>query len=87
MIYRIEIKAGAVEALARIARRDQVRIGRAIDGLSHQPRPPRARKLAGVQDAWRIRVGDYRIVYQIHESVLTVVVIRVGHRKDVYRNL
>ena len=55
--------------------------------ISHTdtPRPVGVRKLTGTKDAYRLRVGDYRIIYQINDNVLTVFVIRVRHRKDVYR--
>jgi len=53
--------------------------------LSDEPRPLGCRKIAGVAGLWRIRVGNYRIVYQIREKELLVLVIKVGHRKDVYR--
>ena len=55
--------------------------------LGHVPRPAGCRKLSGTDDAYRIRVGDYRIVYQILDRVLIVYVVRVAHRKDVYRGL
>ena len=59
----------------------------AIDGLARQPRPAGCTKLIGADDAYRIRVGDYRIVYQIMDRVLIVWIIRIAHRKDVYRGL
>ncbi len=63
------------------------RIAAAIDGLAPDPRPEGCAKLAGAGDAYHIRVGDYRIVYQIFDRVLVVHFIRVTHRKDVYRGL
>jgi mRNA interferase RelE/StbE len=58
----------------------------AIADLAETPRPDGVRKIVGSEDAYRIRVGDYRIVYKIVDRVLTVFVVRVGHRKDVYRD-
>ena len=85
MAYRVEIKASAVKEIASLSRRDQRRVVRAIESLADDPRPPGARKLVGSEDAYRIRVGDYRITYQVLDDVLIVYVVRVGHRRDVYR--
>jgi mRNA interferase RelE/StbE len=57
-----------------------------ISELADEPRPPGAEKLEGY-DYWRVRSGDYRIVYSIEDEVLTVVIVRVGHRREVYRPL
>ena len=85
MPYRVEVKKSAVKEIAALPRRDQRRVVRAIDALADEPRPEGVRKLTGAEDVYRIRVGDYRIIYQIADNVLTVLVVRVGHRKDVYR--
>lgn len=61
------------------------RILRALIELETHPRPPGAKKLAGREDLWRIRVGDYRIVYEIHDRILLVLVVRVAHRHEAYR--
>jgi mRNA interferase RelE/StbE len=87
MAYRIEVKPQAEKALAKIPDPHRRRIARAIDGLARQPRPAGCIKLTGADDAYRIRVGDYRIVYQVADRVLIVYVIRVAHRRDVYRGL
>ncbi len=87
MAYRVEIKPQAEKALAKIPNPHRRRIANIIDGLSRTPRPPGCSKLAGADDAYRIRVGDYRIVYQIEDRVLIVYVIRIAHRKDVYRSM
>jgi mRNA interferase RelE/StbE len=58
-----------------------------LDALSLSPRPPGMKKMAGTDDLFRIRVGDYRIVYRIKDRVLLIVVMHVGHRKEVYRAL
>ena len=87
MRYRIEIKPQAEKALGDLPHPDRRRLARAIDRLGACPRPPGCRKLAGAQDAYRIRVGDYRVVYQIEDRVLVVYVIRIAHRRDVYRRL
>ena len=64
----------------------QERLKPRILALGEDPRPPQAVKLTG-QNAYRIRVGDIRVIYEIHDRVLLVVVLRVAHRRDVYRNL
>ena len=87
MSYRVELKLSAIKALAAIPNPHRRRIANAIDGLAQQPRPAGCTKLIGAEAAYRIRVGDYRIVYQIQDRVLVVYVIRIAHRKDVYRGL
>ena len=87
MVYRIEVKPQAEKALAKIPKPYQRRIANAIDGLASSPRPSGCVKLAGTQDAYRIRIGDYRIVYEIVDKVLIVYIVRVAHRKDVYNDL
>ena len=61
------------------------RLPRAIDGLAVDARPMGCVKLAGEPDLYRIRVGDYRVVYQVNDKVLTVLVTSIGHRRDIYR--
>ncbi len=87
MAYRIEVKPQAEKALAGIPNPHRRRISKAIDGLARQPRPAGCTKLTGAENAYRIRIGDYRIVYQIMDRALIVHVIRIAHRKDVYRGL
>jgi mRNA interferase RelE/StbE len=57
----------------------------AIELLAIDPRPPAARQLVGGSGEWRVRTGDYRIVYEIHDGELLVLVLRLGHRRDIYR--
>ncbi|HEX3732900.1 MAG TPA: type II toxin-antitoxin system RelE/ParE family toxin [Mycobacteriales bacterium] len=57
----------------------------AIETLSDAPRPHDVEKLSGYENRWRIRTGNYRIVYQIHDDVLTVLIVRIGHRREVYK--
>ncbi|MBI1902396.1 MAG: type II toxin-antitoxin system RelE/ParE family toxin [Planctomycetia bacterium] len=83
--YRIELKPSADRALRRLPSKVQQRLVAAIDGLAKVPRPPGALKLVGESLTWRIRVGDYRIVYDIYDDRLIVLVVRIGHRKDVYK--
>jgi mRNA interferase RelE/StbE len=62
-------------------------MGRRLDALSHDPRPAGCERLSGIENLFRVRVGDYRIVYEIADDILVVLVIRIGHRSDVYRRL
>ncbi|MBC7442743.1 MAG: type II toxin-antitoxin system RelE/ParE family toxin [Ramlibacter sp.] len=81
--YRIEVRPAAVKVLRRIDPQDRGRIHGAIALLGEDPRPPGARALQG-RDGYRVRVGDYRIIYTIRNDILVVVVVTVGHRRDVY---
>ena len=81
--YRIELRPAAVKALRRIDPQDRSRVQGAIALLGEDPRPPGARALQG-RDGYRVRVGNYRIIYTIRNDILVVVVVTVGHRRDVY---
>lgn len=83
MTYRIELRPAAVRALKRIHPQDRNRIKGAIALLATDPRPPGARALKG-RPGLRVRVGNYRILYTVEDSKLLVVVVTVGHRRDVY---
>ena len=87
MAYRIEVKPSAADALAKISNPHRRRIARKIDRLADNPRPRGATALAGRLGLYRIRVGDYRVVYQVQDAALLVLVVRIGGRGDVYRHL
>ena len=82
---RVTIAPAAARAVRSLDRPVQVRIVRAAEALAQDPRPPGSKKLVG-EDRWRIRVGDWRIVYHVEDTRLVVLVVRVGHCGDVYRN-
>jgi mRNA interferase RelE/StbE len=82
--YAVNILRAARGQLAKIAEQDRNRIIAAIRALANVPRPHGCKKLSG-RSAWRIRVGTYRVLYEIYDERLVVVVVSVGHRKDVYR--
>ena len=85
MAYRIEIRRSAAKEVRAIGRkRDRQRVVAWIAALAEEPRPPACTKLSG-REAYRIRQGAYRIVYTIQDDVLVVEVVKVGHRRDVYR--
>lgn len=81
--YRVEVRPAAVRALRRIDPKMRDRIQGAIALLASDPRPPASRQLKG-RPGRRVRVGDYRILYAIRDDVLLIVVVTVGHRRDVY---
>ena len=82
--YKIEIKRSAFKELEKIPQKDLKRIVLKIESLANNPRPPGIEKLSGLE-RYRIRQGNYRILYSIEDDVLTVYVVKIGHRKDVYR--
>ena len=84
-IYQIEWKKSALRELRRLDRQVVPRIVAAIDSLSDQPLPTGVSKLQGSRRTYRIRVGDYRVIYELYQSTLVVQVVRVRHRKDAYR--
>jgi mRNA interferase RelE/StbE len=84
MRYEVLIEKKAERQLARIADPEYSRIKQAISQLADTPRPPSSKKLKG-RDALRIRVGDYRVIYQVKDKQLLVLVVEVGHRREVYR--
>jgi mRNA interferase RelE/StbE len=84
--FRLVIKKSAAKELEKIpGKRDRQRLVERIAALAENPRPLGAEKLSGTRDKYRIRQGDYRVLYEIQDEVLTVYVVKVGHRKDVYR--
>ncbi len=85
--YDIELTRDALRALAKLDRPTRRRVQGAIDKLADDPRPAGMIALRGVTGAYRIRVGDYRIVYTLHDDRLMVVVIDIGHRREIYRGL
>lgn len=87
MTYEVNRTRGVEKMLRALERRDRLRIEGVIALLADNPRPPKATKLVGVKDRWRVRAGDYRVIYQIDDGVLTVLVIRVAHRREVYRDV
>lgn len=84
-MFRLEITEKARRQLDRLHGQIRTRIQSAIQQLAANPRPPGSLKMADMKNAWRIRVGEYRIIYEIHDDVLVIVIVRVGHRRDVYR--
>lgn len=84
MSYRLELETRALREYRGLPAEWRELIGEVFDDLQENPRPPGAKKLSGV-DGWRVRKGDYRILYTIDDRARLVRVYRVGNRKDVYR--
>ena len=88
MFYRIVIKASAVKELQAIGSKpDRQRIVSRIENLAADPRPAGCEKLSGLIDLYRVRSGNFRVVYEIVDEQIRVTVIKIAHRKDVYKNL
>ncbi|MCB0863125.1 MAG: type II toxin-antitoxin system RelE/ParE family toxin [Solirubrobacterales bacterium] len=81
--YRIELRPAALRSLRKLDPQIRRRVQGAIALLADDPRPPNSKKLKG-RDAWRVRVGDYRVIYTVEDGVLLVVVVSLGHRRDIY---
>jgi mRNA interferase RelE/StbE len=84
-MYQVVVERSAEKDLRRLSTETRSRIVDTIKGLAKNPRPPGGRKLAGSRSDWRIRVGDYRIVYEIADAIRIVRINRVRHRREVYR--
>ena len=85
-LYRIEFLSGAARPLEKLPVTGRTQVAAAIDGLSENPRPDGAKLLSGTSDEriWRLAVGDYRVLYQVSDSVLLVLIVRVADRREVY---
>jgi mRNA interferase RelE/StbE len=81
----VEITPDAVRQLRKPTPDARRRIQAAIELLAETPRPPGAKKLSGSSGDWRVRTGDYRIIHEIQDARLIVLVIAVGHRREIYR--
>jgi mRNA interferase RelE/StbE len=82
--YSLVIKKSAERELRALPKTDLRRITERIRGLAHDPRPPGNEKLSG-QDRYRIRQGDYRVVYRVDDGRRTIEVVKIGHRREIYR--
>lgn len=83
--YTLQFRPAALRQLRKLPKDALQRIRTATEALRDEPRPDGVAKLAGTHDLWRIKVGNYRVIYTIADDVLVVTVIRIGHRREVYR--
>lgn len=85
MPWRIEFTRTAEQQFRDLPRKEQRRLAARIDALADNPRPPGVKKLAGEESLYRLRSGDYRVLYTVKDTLLIVLVVKIGHRRDVYR--
>jgi len=85
--FRIEVSATAERQIRKLRREDQLRVLRAIQPLATEPNPPGARKVRGYPDVFRIRVGTFRILYRVEGRRLLIIILKLGHRREIYRSL
>ena len=83
--YSLEISRTAEKQLRKLPAEDGRRVARAMLALGEEPRPPGSRKLTGYDDVFRIRAGVYRIIYSVSGRRLVIIILKIGHRKDIYR--
>lgn len=84
--YRLLIKRPAARELEAVAQKvDRQRLVTRIEGLSDHPRPAGCEKLAGYADRYRVRQGDYRVVYAVDDAQRIVLIVKIGHRREIYR--
>ena len=81
----VDFRRSAEKDLRKLDSTVQRRVLRAIDRLAHEPRPPGCRKLVGSEDAFRIRSGDYRVIYTVDDAVFIVAIESIRHRREAYR--
>ena len=87
MKYRIEVKRSAAKALKKIPKPDRKRVSEKIDSLAEKLPNPDITKMKGNNPFHKVRVGNYRIIYEIQDDVLVILIVKIGHRKDIYKNL
>ena len=87
MNYRIEVKKSAAKTLKKIPNADRKRIVHKIDSLAENLPDPDTTKMKGSNPFHKVRIGNYRIVYEIQDEILLILIVKIGHRKDIYRNL
>jgi len=84
-LYKIEWKESARKELKKLQKKTIVRILKAVETLSNNPYPPRSRKLYGAMYIYRLRVGDYRVIYSVYSDIVTIEIVKIGHRKEIYK--
>jgi mRNA interferase RelE/StbE len=85
--YLIEFRPSVLKSLKRFPKRDLVRLKKKIEGLGQNLPEPNTTKMKGNNSFHKIRAGDYRVIYEIHNDRLVILVVKVGHRKDVYKSV
>ncbi len=85
MTFRVELSPAAARQLRKLDRRAAARIIAVLDLLATNPRPPKATPLVGRPGVLRVRTGDYRVIYEVHDQTVVVLVLAIGHRSSIYR--
>lgn len=85
--YRVEFGSSAYRGFAKLEPSVRIRVAARIEELADDPRPRTAKRLVAPEELYRIRVGAYRVVYAVEDDVLIVLVLKIGHRRDIYRGL
>lgn len=87
MVYSVEFRPAVLRNLKKVPKRDLQRIKKRIEVLAHNLPDPATTKMKGRNDFHKVRVGNYRIIYEIHNDILVILVVKIWHRKDIYRQL
>ncbi|MBT3424194.1 MAG: type II toxin-antitoxin system RelE/ParE family toxin [Desulfobacula sp.] len=87
MVYSIEFRPTVLKSLKRFPKKDLVRIKKKIEELGQNLPEPNTTKMKGNNSFHKIRTGDYRIIYEIHDDRVVILIVKIGHRKDVYKGL
>ena len=87
MIYTIELKKSAAKALRKLSKAAQRRIVAKLTEFETSPPPTEETKMKGNNPFHRVRIGDYRIIYEIQDDILVILILKIGHRKDIYRQI
>lgn len=85
MASTVQFKPAAMRQFEKPPREVQKRVARRVEALGDDPFPPGCKRLAGSPDVWRARIGDCRLVYQVQKEILLILVVKIGHRGEVYR--
>ncbi len=85
MAYKVAFSKSAQKELSRLPKNIYLKAEIFIDGLIQNPRPAGCKKLVGSKNTYRIRVADYRIIYDVYDDIIEILIIKIGHRKDVYK--
>ena len=87
MKFSVEFRPAALKSIRRFPKKDLLRIKKKIDDLAGNLPDPNTTKMKGANSFHKIRSGDYRIIYEIHDDRLVILVVKIGHRKDVYKSI
>jgi mRNA interferase RelE/StbE len=87
MIYSIEFRPAVLKSLKRFPKKDLVRIKKIIEELGQNLPEPNTTRMKGKNSFHKIRTGDYRIIYEIHDDRVVILIVKIGHRKDIYKGL